>query len=137
MADKTYFKPGEISCILGVEIFAKIFKNKITKSRKGNITAVTTSLGHLILGDSAKIKRPRVLHSVVPTEDKVNEALQTLWTLDSVPEIKHLSPDERACEEDFERNITRDKTGIYTVSLPFKMDPVYWEIPGNRQKPVS
>lgn len=45
------------------------------------------------------------------------------WEIESVPDKKHFSPDDEACEDIFQSTYSRDETGRYTVHLPFKDSP--------------
>lgn len=48
---------------------------------------------------------------------------ERFWEIENVPDRKHFSPDDEACEKIFKASYSRDDTGRYTVTLPFKQDP--------------
>ncbi|XP_076375571.1 uncharacterized protein LOC143258910 [Megalopta genalis] len=49
--------------------------------------------------------------------------VRRFWEIEEGPSTRHLSSEELACEEHFQRNVQRDDTGRYIVALPFKRDP--------------
>ncbi|XP_078051483.1 uncharacterized protein LOC144477624 [Augochlora pura] len=46
--------------------------------------------------------------------------IRKFWEIEEGPSTRHLSPEETACEEHFQRHVQRDATGRYIVALPFK-----------------
>ena len=51
--------------------------------------------------------------------DLPSHELARFWEIEQVPSIKHLSEEERDCEDHFELHTTRSKTGRYIVFLRF------------------
>ncbi|XP_076233347.1 uncharacterized protein LOC143178507 [Calliopsis andreniformis] len=45
--------------------------------------------------------------------------LQRFWEVEEGPHVQHYSSEERECEEHFLKNVRREKSGRYTVALPF------------------
>nr|XP_033339068.1 uncharacterized protein LOC117227701 [Megalopta genalis] len=46
--------------------------------------------------------------------------VKRFWEIEEGPSTRHLSSEELACEDHFQRNVQRDDTGQYIVALPFK-----------------
>ncbi|XP_035209889.1 uncharacterized protein LOC118184337 [Stegodyphus dumicola] len=52
-----------------------------------------------------------------------NELVERFWSLDSIPEVKRISSEDKKCEEFFKTTHFRDQNGRYVVKLPFKDNP--------------
>ena len=50
-------------------------------------------------------------------------ALMKFWEIESVPETRHLTLDERRCEEHFDSTTKRNEDGRFVVQMPFKDGP--------------
>ena len=48
------------------------------------------------------------------------DSLQRFWEIEEVPATKHLTEEERTCEEQFKSTIRRNPDGRFIVQLPFK-----------------
>ncbi|KAI5644919.1 putative peptidase (DUF1758) domain-containing protein [Phthorimaea operculella] len=53
----------------------------------------------------------------------LEQLTQRFWEIENVPDKKHYSPEDEACEQIFKSSYSRDDTGRYTVVLPFKHEP--------------
>jgi hypothetical protein len=56
-------------------------------------------------------------------DNSLDQLTQRFWEIENVPDKKHFSPDDEACEKIFQATYSRDDTGRYTVDLPFKHSP--------------
>ncbi|CAB3254191.1 unnamed protein product [Arctia plantaginis] len=54
----------------------------------------------------------------------LEDLTQRFWELERVPGKVHTSPDDEVCERIFQATHSRNETGRYTVTLPFKYDPL-------------
>ena len=49
-----------------------------------------------------------------------DQLLLKFWEIESVPENRHLTLDERRCEEHFDSTTKRNEDGRFVVQMPFK-----------------
>ena len=68
-----------------------------------------------------RVTQPKqvVCHISQTEVDSTSDELAKFWEIEQVPSIKHLSTEERDCEDHFELHTTRSNTDRYIVSLPF------------------
>ena len=52
-----------------------------------------------------------------------DQLLLKFWEIESVPEFRHLTLDERRCEEHFDTTTKRNEDGRFVVQMPFKDGP--------------
>ena len=124
LADPKFHKAANIDMILGSSMFAQIITGQKTYAKSSKLIAINTKLGYVVMGQTEGNQTcMQVLISKSEDEKIIHRSVQSLWELDSVPTKKHLSQDELACEKHFVDNVNRDKTGFYTVALPFKVTP--------------
>lgn len=117
LADPEFHKPAPIDMLLGTGIalsLLSIGQIKLSHSENGDLLLQKTVLGWIIAG-SIPFKQPQIIcHLNTPQID-----FSRFWEIEELPNIKHYSPDEQACEQHFAKNITRTSDGRYVVALPF------------------
>ncbi|XP_026745741.1 uncharacterized protein LOC113507087 [Trichoplusia ni] len=116
LADPNYFKPGSIDMLLGVKEYAEILQNNLIKGPPGTPSAQETSLGWILFGEVNTTHQSQyvVMHHSVDVEDM----LKSIWEID-VDTKRHLTKDEKLCEEIYESTTARNEEGRYIVKLPF------------------
>lgn len=123
LADPTFNVPSAIDILVGADVFWSVLGNNSIDLGKNQPKLCETKLGWLVSGYVARLKSPSsapVCHFVT---EETNPDLARFWEFDTV-EVKHsLSPEERACEESFALNTTRNEDGRFVVTMPLKEDP--------------
>lgn len=62
----------------------------------------------------------------------LNNNLRKFWEIKEVPETNTISPDDLLCEHNFVETHSRDSSGRYSVSLPFKgSEPLFGDSKSN------
>ena len=59
-------------------------------------------------------------HAAITSSCDHDQLLTRLWELEKVPDMRHLSSEERHCEQHFDSTTTRKKDGRFIVEMPFK-----------------
>lgn len=124
LADPDYGKPGEIDILLGADIYSRIIQPGIKYGYPGEPIAMKTIFGWILSGP-INTPPPNVVNSFhisidINQDVDLDATLKKFWELEGVPNKISLSPDDRKCEEIFLESHTRDQSGRYMVSLPFR-----------------
>lgn len=109
-----------IEMILGADVLSEILLGNIVKGLPDQPIAMNSIFGFLLMG-KVSFNNPspiQVCHSSFFEDNN----LQRFWELESFPEQRMLTPDEKLCENIFVNTHSRDTSGRYIVSLPFKAD---------------
>ncbi|XP_073961651.1 uncharacterized protein [Choristoneura fumiferana] len=120
LADPSYYQPGRVDMLLGVDIYAHILKNNIIKGPPGSPCAQNTSLGWILFGDiidNSSENNIVVMHHNLDLDLLV----KNMWELESA-EKPELTAEEKLCENIYANTTTRTKEGRYIVKLPTKTD---------------
>lgn len=122
LADPLFHTPQPVEMLLGADILSHILLGNVVTGSPGSPIAMNSVFGYLLLGKIA-------FNSPTPSSVQAcfsslfdDGDLKRFWELESVPEVKALTPEERLCESIFESSHYRDVTGRYTVALPRKPD---------------
>lgn len=122
LADDQFNIPAPVDMLLGAEIYANILRSGRLRGEPGQPTALETVFGWIILGqtrDGCTSSTP--LENYFTSFDyTLDFNIKKFWELESVPTKVHLSPDEIKCEKIYQSTTTRDVSGRFVVSLPFK-----------------
>lgn len=127
LADPHYLIPSEVDALFGLPIWIRIVSPKLVKSADGNAIAQQTKLGYVVfqspithIHTQAKARIAITQAGPVQQPDQcLAHILQQFWTLEDVPHIQALSPDEQRCEQFFVSTHSRDNEGRYIVKMPF------------------
>ncbi|XP_017467869.1 PREDICTED: uncharacterized protein LOC108360192 [Rhagoletis zephyria] len=122
LADPNFMKPGPIDILVGVDVMDRLICSEIRKGPQGTPITQRTVFGWTLFGsvDGASSSNPRLqsLHCDV----QLDRALTRLWELEEAPQKRHLTYEERFCEEHFESTHQRSPDGRFIVELPLKAD---------------
>lgn len=119
LADPSFYSPGRIDILLGVEVCAKILKPEIINGPPGSPCAQNTSLGWILFGMiQAQPSEEHIL--VMHHELNLDDMLKTMWEIE-IDTKKKLTEDEEKCETIYRETYTRNEEGRYIVKLPFKV----------------
>ncbi|XP_052748654.1 uncharacterized protein LOC113522128 [Galleria mellonella] len=128
LADPSFHTPNKIDILLGANVYSQILLDGVIKGPPGVPIAQRTTLGWIISGpvnldETNNIQRPLIsMHISHVSED---DLLRKFWELEAENNIdikKHLSEEEKKCEEIFTNTTKRDSSGRYIVNLPFRSD---------------
>ncbi|XP_026328045.1 uncharacterized protein LOC113236254 [Hyposmocoma kahamanoa] len=133
LADPSFDTPNRIDIILGAEVYSQILLEGLIRGSSGSVVAQHTRLGWILSGkilseNKSEINRGESCLNVVNrhlAQSNENELLKKFWELESEPSFdrtKHLTLEEKRCEELFIKTTRRDESGRYIVKLPFKTE---------------
>ncbi|CAK9801128.1 hypothetical protein ANTQUA_LOCUS2707 [Anthophora quadrimaculata] len=119
LADPQFHQPGEIDMLIGTgPALSCLSVGQIDLSdRSGrDLILQKTQLGWIIGGN---IPTTAKRHNRKAFVANLDFNLQRFWEVEEGPQDRHLSPEERECEEHFAKSVRRDNSGRYVVALPF------------------
>lgn len=124
LADINFHVPGDIDCLMGINIFNQVIGTDKICIEPGKISAIHTSLGYVIMG-SGTIDYSQINNSLCSISEypPLELTLKKFWELENIPNATHTSIEDKKCEYIFCSTHTRDSTGRYTIHLPFSMNP--------------
>lgn len=127
LADPQFNIPGEIDMLIGADIFSKILRDGKISGHRNEPTAINTSFGWILMGQvSCALTKSAVNTFMTMIDSSLDFTLKRFWELEELPPTNSMSPEDILCEQYFVENHSRDSTGRYTVSLPFKVsDPSF------------
>nr|XP_033338067.1 uncharacterized protein LOC117226949 [Megalopta genalis] len=119
LADPHFYRPAPVDMLIGSgPALASLSIGQINLSARGNPDLVLqkTQLGWII-GGSAPARKPQTTRKTFLT--KLSFDLRRFWELEEGPSERHLSSEEKRCEDHFTQHLQRNETGRYVVALPF------------------
>lgn len=127
-ADPEFYRPAKVDAIIGAGTFAMLMTVKrmlpgIEDSMMlgtSGYRRIATELGYVFLGvgtSGTHVGAIRTMENTVSNEE-LDQALSRLWTLEEPPKEVPMAPEDRWCEEQFEKTHYRDDTGRYVVQMP-------------------
>ncbi|XP_065095607.1 uncharacterized protein LOC135717444 [Ochlerotatus camptorhynchus] len=121
LADPSFHVPDEVQLIIGAELFYDLLKEGRMKINNECPTLVETQLGWIVSGSvyTSSNKRQRTVCHLAVTNEDLNQTLTKFWELEACGDASSLTAEEHAVETHFERTVSRDDDGRYTVRLPF------------------
>ncbi|KFM57232.1 hypothetical protein X975_10244, partial [Stegodyphus mimosarum] len=98
-----------------------VIKGDIIKRGQSVPFGICSQLGWIISGSTfTDNSSTTTTNAVNNLKLSTNELVEKFWSLDSVPEVKHISSEDKECEEFFKTTHFRDQSGRYVVKLQFK-----------------
>lgn len=126
LADPSFHVPSAIDILVGAEVFWSVLGSASINLGKNQPKLCDTKLGWIVSGPVALQSHPsssKQSHFCNFSSSELNTNLCKFWELDSVSPEHFFSKEERACEESFRTNTTRDENGRFVVTMPLKDDP--------------
>ncbi|CAK1590815.1 unnamed protein product [Parnassius mnemosyne] len=126
MADDGWGMPGEIDLLIGVSLFAEMLRPGKIIGEPGSPDALETVLGYIVLGDAPAViqaQAPAVVAFHAISTSEVETLVRKMWELDEIDPKHIFSADDKICEENYSKTVTRATSGRYEVALPFKFSP--------------
>lgn len=125
ISDDTFYEPQSISGILGASLWPLLIESGQIIGETNCPVGVKTKLGYVVMG-SAPTDSSVAKHTFCAfIESSLDSMVSKLWELEQIPECdaSPYNEEETLCEDYFKNTVTRDKTGRFTVALPFKESP--------------
>lgn len=123
LADPTWYKPGKCDLLLSGDFYSSILSDEYPNVVKGNPTAVKTQLGWLIIGKGSKSTENTTALLTMSECCNLNNTVQRFFELEQVtPKVKPQCPEDVYVEQQYVRTVSREESGRFTVSLPWKPD---------------
>lgn len=121
MADPEFWKPNEISIILGAGFFAKMIISVVERTMDGT-AVLETEIGIVIFGtESEQIDENtgQVLSTIeYNEEEQLDKLLERLWLQDEIKPMPKLTQEEMEVEKHFVETHYRDKNGRFVTKIP-------------------
>jgi hypothetical protein len=119
LADSEFHRPAKIDMLLGAQAFSEMLTDGLSLI-KGQPSALHTIFGWVLMGN-VNFKNPsQVTQSLFVSTPSTETLLRSFWEMEEIPTASPPDPEAQACENHYKSTITRDKTGRYIASLPFK-----------------
>lgn len=118
LADPELRSARPVELLLGSDYTDSILLHDNIKGPQGTPVAINSIFGYLLNGRISHGNLGQISTNLSTCQ--LDRKLQKFWELESIPEHPHLTKDEQRCESIFVETHTRDESGKYTVSLPFK-----------------
>jgi hypothetical protein len=122
LADPGFDKPGPIDLLLGMDVYEQIV---LSEKRRdvNNLFLRETVFGWVVAGTATPSGKRAAANVAISASASTDALLRQFWEIESIPEPSTLTDEEQRCQHHFRRTTTRDATGRFQVSLPFKESP--------------
>ncbi|UYV69354.1 hypothetical protein LAZ67_6003301 [Cordylochernes scorpioides] len=121
LADPQFERSRKIDMILGTDVYRQLLLPDIKRQRQGQLCAQNTRLGWVILGKLPLVDQSSphlVYHISVKYEDSLKDILKRFWEVEEIPIKRRSSAEEEFCEQLYQSEVKRTRTGRYVVPLP-------------------
>ncbi|GFT72987.1 integrase catalytic domain-containing protein [Trichonephila clavipes] len=123
LADENFNIPRNIDLLLGAEIFYEILLPGQTNLLNTKLIFQNTVFGYIASGSIPVSSENKPHCGLIKDNVDLEKTMRRFWEIENV-ELETIKNKETIiCEEHFQKNHTRDSTGRYIVSMPFKKDP--------------
>lgn len=124
LADSSFNVPGNIDVLIGIQQFMRILRPGQIVDTEDKPVAQNTLFGWVMGGDLAVNRDDELLaHTSIlclNSNVDVDASLRKFWEVEDIFAPELFTEEEKLCEEHYYKTTTRDNTGRYIVSLPFK-----------------
>lgn len=123
MADPEYWNSNEVPVVLNVKVFAKILISVHSHGSDGSVF-LDTHLGVVVCGshgEEINQETGAAMSFIGCTNvEELGDLVKRFWQLDQVSSFTMRTEEEEKVEKIFMDTYSRDYTGRFTVSIPFK-----------------
>lgn len=121
LADDEFYKPANIDLLLGSDVFPHVLMEGVVHGNKDEPTAIHTVFGWVLMG-TVKSEANKISHSFFTSIEAniLNQTIKQFWEIEEIPPLNFISPEEKDCENIFNKTHYRESSGRYVVSLPFR-----------------
>ncbi|GFX37845.1 DUF1758 domain-containing protein [Trichonephila clavipes] len=123
LADENFNIPGNIDLLLGAEIFYEILLPGQTNLLNTKLIFQNTVFGYIASGSIPVSSENKPHCGLIKDNVDLEKTMRRFWEIENVEPETIKNKETIICEEHFQKNHTRDSTGRYIVSMPFKKDP--------------
>uniref|UniRef100_A0A182WG73 DUF5641 domain-containing protein n=1 Tax=Anopheles minimus TaxID=112268 RepID=A0A182WG73_9DIPT len=120
LADPTFYQPGQIDILMGIELFYNIIEEGLIKLPYHKTMLQKTNLGWIVSG----YQEAAIHHNADPFNAlhacTIEDQVAKFWELESCQSKQGMSLEETSCEDHFLNTYNRDSTGRFIVRLPTK-----------------
>ncbi|XP_029172429.1 uncharacterized protein LOC114941586 [Nylanderia fulva] len=126
LADSDPTSSEPIDIIIGADLYGSVLRSGI-RSRSSQEPVAQNSIFGWILSGPMFTELESASHQLSTHHCTVyadlDMQLKRFWEIEELPRSRHISPEEKRCEEHFASTHSRSPTGRYIVRLPFKTPP--------------
>jgi len=128
LADPEFWKPREIDCLLGCDLFADILTGDLESVPNKSAKLLGTVFGFVVIGRVADIPEcsdtlsSMLVYSQPILDSDLHLQLQRFWEIEEPTKATIMRREDQECEEYFKRTVSRSPTGRYIVNLSFRND---------------
>ncbi|XP_070068068.1 uncharacterized protein [Drosophila takahashii] len=125
LADPKFYESAQIDLLIGADILPSILLSGTRANICGSLLGQETIFGWILTGPVPAPRQDRIssfsTHVAHTNEASLDKLLTKFWEVEDLP-VKVAKESDVICEDNFLRTTTKDDTGRYVVSLPFR-DP--------------
>ena len=122
LADPTSNVPNKVDLLLGADVIEDILLDN--KMKDNGLCIRDSVFGWVVSGPVYSSGSNNVVSHMTTTPNCDSDRfLLKFWEIESVAETRHLTLDERRCEEHFDSTTKRNEDGRFVVQMPFKDGP--------------
>lgn len=121
LADPDFDVPGPIDMLLGSDLYPHVLQSKADIIHSTGLpSAMSTHLGWIVVGALDESPTSPMVSLSVTATPEIEGLLRKFWTVEepTIPDIPTTEDDQ--CEIWFKKSTTRDVSGRFVVSLPFR-----------------
>ncbi|GBM85144.1 hypothetical protein AVEN_85619-1, partial [Araneus ventricosus] len=123
LADEKFNVPERVDMLLGVEVFYELLRPGQISLPNSNLLLQNTVFGFIVSGGIPR-ENENVIHcGFLKQEINLDQTLKQFWEIENVESDIPKSRESNLCEEHFQNNHSRDKSGRYIVKMPLKENP--------------
>ena len=122
LADPAFNTPGKIDVLLGADVLEDVMME--AKLKDGGLSVRDSIFSWVVSGPVKPLQEMSITshHIAFEPNHDTDQLLSRLWELENVPEKRHISSEEKGCDEHFDRTTKRKDDGRFIVEMPFKED---------------
>ncbi|GFV86403.1 integrase catalytic domain-containing protein [Trichonephila clavipes] len=120
LADENFNIPRNIDLLLGAEIFFEILLPGQTNLLNTKLIFQNTVFGYIASGSIPVSSENKPHCGLIKDNVDLEKTMRRFWEIENVEPETIKNKETIICEEHFQKNHTRDSTGRYIVSMPFK-----------------
>lgn len=123
LADSNYDVPGNIDLLIGAQLFWSLLIPGRVKLGKNLPVLQNTHFGWILSGPMQVTSNSQSSQCFFTSTCDIQQQLQLFWQLEECQSSKPLSLMEKQCETQFINTVSKDETGRFIVTIPFKASP--------------
>lgn len=130
LADPQFYKPKRIDILIGADVFFDLLQAGKVRHNDYGPTLQNTVFGWVASGSFKSAQSPRSascsMLGILDESATLDSILGKFWEIEKVPDLTSAqlyTPEQALCEKVFVDTISRQPSGRFVVSLPFKSSP--------------